>query len=411
MNANTLELVTPEDKTYTSPMSGYYPSSFSFEDDQEGENPIGWDVYEPDDCGYVQVISQQGNHKGVIELRKYWGLDRIDMRKNLPGNATKGTIEFWLYKNTDSGIDATIIELQGTKGGSVNLVIENADLYRGYYESRTLIASNVFKGGEWHHMRCDFDISKGWHLLLDNIQYGGNYEYSFINAPKSIDYFYVRSHYSGGNSDYAAYIDALGCSWLDNYDIGDNIYEGLLVSYTLTADVETVEYSLNSGSRISIGGQNTIPVPSNGSHTIKVYVTSSSGTTYSSELRQFSISISFGDPWANFNIPEEFDPNSVDLIMIVGIMMAGLVGIVVVFRITRRSMKNYQVKERMNKRQQFKNTINSLDVEPKTSWKDMAEPEIPIKASQSSNLMTYCPVCGADRDKDSIFCQVCGHKF
>ena len=47
-------------------MSGYYPASFSFENDIIGSDPMDWSVYEVG--GTVNVIDFLGNHKKVVEV-------------------------------------------------------------------------------------------------------------------------------------------------------------------------------------------------------------------------------------------------------------------------------------------------------------------------------------------------------
>ncbi|MFX1343458.1 MAG: hypothetical protein ACFFAI_00005, partial [Promethearchaeota archaeon] len=42
LSAQDINITTPENNTYTKPMSGYFPASYGFENDIVGENPQNW---------------------------------------------------------------------------------------------------------------------------------------------------------------------------------------------------------------------------------------------------------------------------------------------------------------------------------------------------------------------------------
>ena len=43
----SIDILTPENKLYEPPLNtGHYPATYSFEDDQDGAKPSGWDVVE-----------------------------------------------------------------------------------------------------------------------------------------------------------------------------------------------------------------------------------------------------------------------------------------------------------------------------------------------------------------------------
>ena len=41
---NEVQIITPENKTYSTPMSGYYPVTYGFEEDKNGNIPWNWNV-------------------------------------------------------------------------------------------------------------------------------------------------------------------------------------------------------------------------------------------------------------------------------------------------------------------------------------------------------------------------------
>ncbi|MFX0016634.1 MAG: DUF2341 domain-containing protein [Candidatus Hermodarchaeota archaeon] len=242
----TINLISPEDKIYSAPMSGYYPASYGFEDDVgvpysditiSGHPPSGWSVYYPGQYGKLRVLEEFYGHKNVVELRKdrgTFGKDRVGMTKNFASSATIGTVEFWFHKDSDSGLDATKFKLLGS-GGNIEFGIEDKALYHGPYTTKTTIATNVFPKDTWLHIRVDFDITQGgWQIQLNNTWYGSGYAFLFEGSPIDIYGFDLRSHgieFQSGNPLHDFYLDALGYSWDPCYNIGDNLKEGLLLDF------------------------------------------------------------------------------------------------------------------------------------------------------------------------------------
>jgi len=93
LNNQNINITTPENKTYNSPMSGYYSATFGFENDKNGNLPVGWTDYSHDGCG-TKVISMLDGHKKVLELwdKNNSGYSKI-YNNFLP--QTSGTIEWW----------------------------------------------------------------------------------------------------------------------------------------------------------------------------------------------------------------------------------------------------------------------------------------------------------------------------
>jgi len=86
-----------------------------------------------------------------------------------------------------------------------------------------------------------------------------------------------------------AYVDAVGYSWDPNYNIGDNSYEGLLLSFENTTVLDWMGYSLDSQANLTILGNSTIPMPEDGFHSIQMFGNDSVGTIYQSDIQPFSV--------------------------------------------------------------------------------------------------------------------------
>jgi hypothetical protein len=61
-----INIITPENTTYTSPMSGYYPATYGFENDQNGQTPTDWVYNAP--IGDANVIEEFDGHNKVVKL-------------------------------------------------------------------------------------------------------------------------------------------------------------------------------------------------------------------------------------------------------------------------------------------------------------------------------------------------------
>ena len=77
-------IITPENKTYTEPDSGYYPATYGFDNDLPGSEPSGWDVRQPDGSGFIEIDAIHAGHKNVVELRKTGGTNKAQLTKNFP---------------------------------------------------------------------------------------------------------------------------------------------------------------------------------------------------------------------------------------------------------------------------------------------------------------------------------------
>ena len=90
-------------------------------------------------------------------------------------------------------------------------------------------------------------------------------------------------------TDYNWYLDAIGYSWDSNYNAGDNLNEGLLLSFESTPTLDWIGHSLDGAVNKTILGNATIPIPSDGIHNIQVFGNDTMGTMYESDVRYFTI--------------------------------------------------------------------------------------------------------------------------
>ena len=290
-----INITTPENKTYYSSMDGYYPATFGFENDKPGESPEGWDLFSMDGSSFVEVDSNLDGHNNVVEIRKNGGFSSAGMENNFDFNVSIGAVEFWLYKDTDSGIDATFFTVVTTDGflGNAQGVILDKDFYYmpSGFGSRILVASDIININTWHHLSIEFNILIGWQITIDGILYGQNYALPFMGGVtgNQMKNFHVQSLFSGGASNYGSWVDAIGYSWDPNYGIGDSLNEGLLLSYENQTALDWKAYSLDGKPYRTILGNTTIPMPGDGLHSIQVFGNDSLGNIHRSDIRYFTV--------------------------------------------------------------------------------------------------------------------------
>ncbi|MFX0043374.1 MAG: FG-GAP repeat domain-containing protein [Candidatus Hodarchaeota archaeon] len=288
-----ISIISPENKVYR---RAYYNATYGFENDTPGDPPDGWVLNPMDGLSFVEVDYVLDGREYVVEIRKSGGALSAGMSNYFNLNVSIGAVEFWLYKDTDSGTDATFLQVLSTTGllGNAQGVIVDRDFYYlpSNFESRVLVATDIFSKNTWHHLKMEFNISKGWQITIDGALYGQNYSFPFRGNVTGIQMagFNIQSLFSGGPSTYGSWIDAIGYSWDPFYNIGDNLIEGLLLSFCNNTRLDWIVYSLDGQDNITIFEQKIITFLEQGLHYIQLFGRDSeSGEIVESEIRYFTI--------------------------------------------------------------------------------------------------------------------------
>ncbi|GAI66037.1 unnamed protein product, partial [marine sediment metagenome] len=142
-----------------------------------------------------------------------------------------------------------------------------------------------FSVGTWFHIRIDFDlVTKKFDIYLDGVKEVDQEDIFYdINSLQNVA-FYQTYTFPG-----YWYLDALSFSWDLDYNIGDNLYEGLLLSFENTTTFDWIGYSLDGQANKTILGNTTILMPEDGSHSIQIFGNDTLGKNYPSDVRYFSI--------------------------------------------------------------------------------------------------------------------------
>ena len=276
---DVINIITPENKTYYKPMSGYYPATYSF-DEQAGTNGADISWIDVDDNNTASIVSEVNGHSNVLKLNATSGV--VSVVHNITTERNNGTIEFYVMTESIASVmgisiyDANTLEnltLGFWLDGNMYYVVDGVFNLIQSYDDNT-----------WYHFKIEFNCSDDWHLWIDNISMDGGSGYEYDGDPTKFDYIEIW-HYTPEN----CYFDAFGYSWDDNYEIGDNLNKGLLLSFENSTNLDWMGYSLDGQPNRTLLANMTIPMPADGHHTIQIFGNDSFGMIYQSELRQFTI--------------------------------------------------------------------------------------------------------------------------
>ena len=90
-------------QTYIQSMSGYYPATYGFENDKNGNNIFGWTITE-NSGATINVLSDIDGHTKVVEVKDIVGgaSNWCRMTNGFTAQNT-GTIEYWFRLDTGGG--------------------------------------------------------------------------------------------------------------------------------------------------------------------------------------------------------------------------------------------------------------------------------------------------------------------
>ncbi len=262
--------------------------------------------------GYVNVQDAMGNHTKVVKMYDSTVANHVLMSKPVPSQ-TSGAVEYWVLSDdvSDESIFRALEDpLAGAYGDGIGWLSLDRDRIRyhdniGWHDTSKTIYDNT-----WYRIKVEFECTTGnyrgleqytWRFYVDGEVFG---DYSFQVNINNVSQVFFSTR--GEDAGYSCYVDAVGFSWDSDYNVGDNLKEGLLLSYKTDLNLNWTGYSLDSQMNVAILGNKTIPMPMDGVHSIQIFGNDSDGIIYQSELRYFSIDTSAPDIFVISPIDNEF---------------------------------------------------------------------------------------------------------
>ena len=102
-----------------------------------------------------------------------------------------------------------------------------------------------------------------------------------------------------------AFFDAIAFSWDPYYEIGQNMQEGILLSYTTSLELSQIAYLLDDQMKIPINGNKTIPMCSDGDHELQIYANNSVGKLILSNIVFFSLDTTAPEVVVDSPLPDD----------------------------------------------------------------------------------------------------------
>lgn len=282
LSSQDINIITPENETYIGGMQGYYPATYGFENETLGSDPIEW--LSDRTGGTVRIVEEVGTHKNVAKIRDIDNSGYVSFLNRFDSNKVSGTVEFWVSTNDTSKAFYMRI-LASISERAVIMRIENDYIY--CQDSTTWRVVKSISNNKWYHFSIEFDCSTDTY----NCWIDGNLEaadYGFGDGDIS-SVSKLQLYTTNIEADYEVYVDAVGYSWDTNYNIGDNLNEGLLLSFTNNTKLDWIGYSLDGQENRTIYGNTTISTPVDGIHNIQLFGNDSLGTGYHSGIKWFKV--------------------------------------------------------------------------------------------------------------------------
>ncbi|MFX0026734.1 MAG: hypothetical protein ACFE8M_09980 [Candidatus Hermodarchaeota archaeon] len=270
-----INIINPEEKEYAEG-NGWYFGTYDFESDPVGGDPAGWQVNDFY-ASEIDIFEEPSPHQKVIRIADNEDDWVCETYTYFGGDKTSGTVEWWVMS---SDINSRLkMELMSSWGYRFDVRIWGDQIRAGTF-------SQPFNIDTWYHIRVDFDcVTHTYDVSINGELKASNLPFDDIIS--SVFCFRLQTDFYTFSGPY--YFDALGYSWDDDYNTGDNYKRGLLLSFDTKLDLDWIGYSLDGQPSKTILGNTTIPMPDLGSHTIQVFGEDSLGNAYESDIRNFYI--------------------------------------------------------------------------------------------------------------------------
>jgi len=164
LSNNDINIITPENKTYSKSMIGYYPATFGFENDVNGDSqPENFNNFYAPNCG-GEVFSEIAGHKKVFGAYDDYSFGSAIIKQHFNDsgfqNQTHGTVEYWFRVTTIT--DNTEFRLNWGYGiNDAAIVLRIAGTQQWQYSDGVtpwVQLPNIPNPtiDNWYHMRIDF---------------------------------------------------------------------------------------------------------------------------------------------------------------------------------------------------------------------------------------------------------------
>jgi len=221
-----------------------------------------------------QIISGLGGHNKILQqIDNFNGASAV-LKRTFTSKKDHGTIEYYTQVSTMAGGTKLSWYLWSASGPEIWFIMGDSKL--SYYDGGTWqdIIPSGLTANMWYHFsvrwRCTGasvyeGLNEGeWKIFIDEVEYG-NYALLYDDNMTN-----VNLETGPAPDGFSVYWDAVGFDWRNGYEIGDNLNEGLLLSFVNTTALDWMGYSLDGQANKTVLGNTTIQIPDDGLHTIQL---------------------------------------------------------------------------------------------------------------------------------------------
>lgn len=200
---------------------GIYKATYNFKDDDVGSFPSGWTIDYGSD---MQIISELDEHLKVLELD---ATADYQICYQTFSNQEAGTVEFYFRGTSVSNNNYMYLHLRSGTTDKIRYVVYTGTAQWRVYNGTTWVALDVdtiYSLNTWVRITITFDADGNALFYLN----GDLKDTMTMENPStnSVNNVYFRIGGSAAHEGYM-YIDAVGYSWDDDYEIGDNLEDGI----------------------------------------------------------------------------------------------------------------------------------------------------------------------------------------
>ncbi|MFX1570957.1 MAG: S8 family serine peptidase [Promethearchaeota archaeon] len=265
-NTSVIDIISPVDGAQIQQSDdGYYPATYGFESDDDDISGTAIDFIDDQSAyGYCQIKAQYSGHKKVLYVKDALPGTGMKYQHYIDESKSIGTIEYWfvmtdlytgpndqiLFHSLDSS-DKVGFYISAGNGKFQDAQGNNIDMAYNY----------------WYHIKIIFDTTAGnngqYNWWVNGVEQESGVE--MMENSGSITKLVIHS-YSTNRGE--GYFDAFGFDWDSSYEIGDNLYEGLLLNFE-PDDSDWMGYTYDGQSLFTLYGDKVVPFTV-GAHSIQL---------------------------------------------------------------------------------------------------------------------------------------------
>ena len=216
-----------------------YPGTFSFDNDTVGSVPVNWIDQSNPGCSATIAAGVRGRSKVLDMYDNVPGASCVNACTNFDSQQS-GTVEWWTYLPSNSPrLGVWIFEPLVANGVHIVMSATSGVVVAYTDPSTPHYVLNNFQGDRWYHHKVSFEcVGNTFDYWIDGVLVGDDIQ--MWGVPIAGLTRFDLDSYSSADYSFHNYVDAVGFSWDDNYNVGDNFFHNghYPATYSFERDVD-----------------------------------------------------------------------------------------------------------------------------------------------------------------------------